>query len=515
MNRTFSLLIALVLCAPLGACKDDEPTPPATEPRLSIEELKNPETCEGCHPTHYREWKASMHAYAADDPVFVAMNALGQEETNGELGDFCVNCHAPMAVREGMTDGGVLAEDTPQHLKGVTCYFCHNVESVEGANNAVVTLANDDVMRGTLQKPDPIEPSAHGVRFSSFLDRNNPKSSDSCGGCHDLALKNGVHLERTFAEYKETIFADRGSEKFQSCVNCHMPRRDGPAAMDDGRPDDGVTPGEREVHSHLWPGVDVALTDWPDRELYEAAVVCALDTSINVRLDADETGPYEDGIRYMIETGAGHNMPSGASQDRRLWVEMIAYDAQGEIVCSRGAVPDDVAVTEFVSPDIGCTMTKGQSSPNDPVQFPLFRDRIFDEMGNETHMFWRAAPSDVYESGVLSRLMPGATMVQPDGEIAPHTIDLQYGGLLNQPVTRVTVRLKMRPMDYDVLEELIDTGYLDESIRDEIRTFTLDSASVDYELEDGAFVAKLAPERSSDCYAAFFCAFEPDAPLCD
>jgi hypothetical protein len=40
-----------------------------------------------------------MHAYAAEDPVFLAMNARGQRETQGALGAFCVNCHAPLAVQ--------------------------------------------------------------------------------------------------------------------------------------------------------------------------------------------------------------------------------------------------------------------------------------------------------------------------------------------------------------------------------------------------------------------------------
>ena len=35
---------------------------------------------------------------AMDDPVFIAMNKKGQRETNGALGTFCVNCHAPMAA---------------------------------------------------------------------------------------------------------------------------------------------------------------------------------------------------------------------------------------------------------------------------------------------------------------------------------------------------------------------------------------------------------------------------------
>ena len=78
------LLIAL---AGLVACGGDDVLPKA--------ELMDPATCAQCHPKHHREWASSMHAYAADDPVFLAMNKLGQEETGGALGDFCVRCHAP------------------------------------------------------------------------------------------------------------------------------------------------------------------------------------------------------------------------------------------------------------------------------------------------------------------------------------------------------------------------------------------------------------------------------------
>jgi hypothetical protein len=67
----------------------------------------DPETCRTCHQDQYSEWAASMHAHAAEDPVFIAMNRRGQEETAGALGDFCVRCHAPMAVREGRTVDGL------------------------------------------------------------------------------------------------------------------------------------------------------------------------------------------------------------------------------------------------------------------------------------------------------------------------------------------------------------------------------------------------------------------------
>ena len=56
-----------------------------------------------------------MHAYAADDPVFRAMNKRGQRLTNNALGSFCVNCHAPMAVHEGATKNGTDLATVPGH----------------------------------------------------------------------------------------------------------------------------------------------------------------------------------------------------------------------------------------------------------------------------------------------------------------------------------------------------------------------------------------------------------------
>ena len=53
-----------------------------------------------------------MHAFASRDPVFRAMNQRGQRETNGELGDFCVKCHAPMAVLDKQTTDGLNLDDS-------------------------------------------------------------------------------------------------------------------------------------------------------------------------------------------------------------------------------------------------------------------------------------------------------------------------------------------------------------------------------------------------------------------
>ena len=54
-----------------------------------------------------------MHAYAADDPVFLAMNRRGQREAG--IGDFCVQCPRPMAVRTGATTDGLNLDSLPRH----------------------------------------------------------------------------------------------------------------------------------------------------------------------------------------------------------------------------------------------------------------------------------------------------------------------------------------------------------------------------------------------------------------
>ena len=99
MMRWLLVLVPLAgLASVVSSCSSHSDAPTATT-YDSLDQMLDPETCNQCHQTHYSDWSGSMHAYASDDPVFIAMNARAQRETNGAVGSFCVNCHAPMAVR--------------------------------------------------------------------------------------------------------------------------------------------------------------------------------------------------------------------------------------------------------------------------------------------------------------------------------------------------------------------------------------------------------------------------------
>ena len=106
-NQLAFALASLATLALASACGNDTERRNPSPATGRATELLNPETCRECHATHYDEWLGSMHAYAAKDPVFLAMNRRGQRETNGSSGPFCVNCHAPMAVREAEREGRI------------------------------------------------------------------------------------------------------------------------------------------------------------------------------------------------------------------------------------------------------------------------------------------------------------------------------------------------------------------------------------------------------------------------
>jgi Cytochrome c554 and c-prime len=433
----------------------------ATRDPLTPEELLDPQSCKGCHPRHYAEWSGSMHAYAMRDPVFLAMNARGQEETGGALGDFCVKCHAPMAVLQDVIEDFADLTDVPEHLQGVTCYFCHNVKSVgEPHNNGNLTLAWDNRMRAALS--NPVEPFAHRVEYSKFMDPSSMESSLMCGSCHDIEMPNGLKLERTLQEYEDSVFAQENG--FQSCSSCHTqpkPKRE-PAADYDLQ----QVPA-RYVHEHTWPGVDVALDEFPNAEAQRVLVErCMFGERTTFDLTAEAITERNSAEVfafkvYLEATNVGHNVPSGASQDRRLWLEVHAFDEADREVFVSGAIADD-------------ELEQGE-------QLFLLRDRLLDEHGEETHMFWRAADVERFT------LAPVTLANQADPQ---HGAGYPYVTSVVKPPVRLEMKLRMRPMGRDVLQDLVDSGHLDPAVMDTMPTFTvaewqgkLSATAREYELQ--------------------------------
>jgi hypothetical protein len=450
-STLLAVFAAMGLSAALGAaCTQEEPDFATKPVALTQSELENPASCAECHPAHYKEWRGSMHAYAAEDPVFLAMNARMQRETNGAGKDFCVQCHAPLAVRKGLTTDGMNLAQVPSHLRGVTCLFCHTAEAIEGEHNAPVKLASDGMLRGAIA--DPAKSSPHKAGYSALHDRERPDSARLCGACHDVVTPKNVHLERTFAEWKASLYSKDSVAQRLTCGKCHMSGRDDLAA-------DSPGVGIRKVHDHSMPGVDIALTDFPDRDIQKQRVQAFLDATLLAKLCVRQTPRGADVIVTLDNSFAGHGWPSGALQDRRAWVELRATRG-GEALLESGVVPNKQAVAETKDPNLF-----------------LLRDQLFDENDREVHMFWKAAR---YKS---SQLPPAVTADRNDPAFI-HSVSKTYSLTGAQP-DKVSMKVHIRPMDFDVLADLVASGDLDPAIADQIPTFTLSNTVLEWTKESG------------------------------
>lgn len=437
---------------------------PVPTDALPRETLLDPVACQACHPAHYEEWSGSMHAYASRDPVFVAMNARGQEETGGALGDFCVQCHAPMALREGLTKDGLNLASLPDAYQGVTCYFCHAVDAVEGTHNNPLRLSNDQVMRGPFRDPNPT--SAHASSYSTHFDKDHADSAALCGACHDVAVHDAfapadVSVERTFLEWQDTLFNAPAHEGGLTCNGCHMPispSRDRSAVGDD-QP-------QRRSRRHDFEGVDVAIDDFPGKTRQRLLVQQFLDSSLLGEICVSRDGV----VAVTLENaGAGHHWPSGASHDRIAWLDVRAYD-QNSLVY-RTTEPELTAKAYLNNPADAMADGGSGEEPDATLGSILsLTDDVVDEAGNEAHFFW-----EVFRVNG-STTLPGVVTrdpQHPEFHRERRTWEMDTEQTAFDSIERVELTVKLRPIKLAVLAELVRSGHLERTLALNMPTFEL------------------------------------------
>jgi len=304
----------------------------ALEPRSdSTMTFGHPEDdCASCHEEHFNQWAQSPHAYAWVDPVFHAMVDLGQKQSGGKLGQFCVQCHTPIGMATGQTQ--VYFDEKGQRHRqnitdiddlakqGVSCDVCHSISEVLEPVNARMIYSPNGERRGTIV--DPVETPAHASVYSELH-----ASSDLCGSCHAVTTGRGALVEETYGEWAESSAAEEGKQ----CQDCHMPTYRGHAAP--GAP-------ERSLHDHHFVGVDVSLLaedEFPGYwEMRERTAALLRDAAT---LEAD-WNPTMGNLDVSITNLAGHAFPSGATAERQLWLEVILTDSGGKVLFESGT-PDE------------------------------------------------------------------------------------------------------------------------------------------------------------------------------
>lgn len=293
--------------------------------------------CKPCHPAQYRAWVGSTHARSRGAAVLAWMTKAGVETHGVRVKDLCLSCHAPdYAYAAGPPDGtfAVLPKGVPD---GVQCDFCHTAIGPVGANSS--GWSRIEVQLGGPKKGqfrDAVSP-AHRTAYSTYLAK-----PAFCGACHDQGHSGRVGGPgATYTEWAASTFAKQGI----TCQDCHMPKRRAQAAKGG--------PMREGVRAHSFAGGNVragaaALAQARPRRLAGRVVdTTAQERAMLRRAARVEVKTGRDRARRgdalsvearVTNIGAGHAIPTGVPELRRMWLELRLTDKAGRVVAAKDEV---------------------------------------------------------------------------------------------------------------------------------------------------------------------------------
>ena len=279
---------------------------------------------------------------------------------------------------------------------GVTCHLCHRMTRLGPSGQSAPRTDSgnfwaDDSLScdgffgpcryGSYSyAPDDAVLPPHGARYSRFT-----TSGEQCGTCHDVSspLVDGVPLktlkvpgagdtgrafpaERTFSEWRQSRFGDSLlSDSFEAegfalrrgdgrvdCQDCHMRGSTDADARACMLTDPGTRAGQLPVHEFVGGG---SWTLRLLRGLYGGASgldrLAAFDRTIAWTLEmlqqrsadlAVTLQPWPGAGNPLVATvrvtnRAGHKLPTGYGEGRRMWLDVVMRDATDTIRFESGA----------------------------------------------------------------------------------------------------------------------------------------------------------------------------------
>ena len=281
--------------------------------KVKSEQFASPQGCT-CHSELQNQWADSMHAQSLDDPFYKMQTAQVEQDAGKDVVKFCDTCHAPAAVMSGNMKN-VEANDA---LNGITCTVCHQVvaQTAKDPGNASLAYPKggpDGVLHAQIMDPKAAH-QASGIKVYN--------SSEYCGACHNVSHPaNGLKLETTYDEWKESSFAKAGT----TCQNCHMASNASFKAPVEGQAAMGA-PTRKDIFSMTFVGANVAQGN---AELSSALLKKAAKVEISLPSDIVPAGQEQVATVRVTNTGAGHSIPTGLTEVRNMWLVINAVDAKG------------------------------------------------------------------------------------------------------------------------------------------------------------------------------------------
>jgi hypothetical protein len=434
MKRLFFFVPTVVVCIGVLVVPRFARGAPEAKPQHALHHWEDPYACIGCHQERYVDWSASQMSRGFTGDFFQAqyfqhtLKDAARDPKMRDLAADCLGCHSPSAflagvvpppasravdnfwdrewpwldsyVSLGQMQQGLRSEavDPPyeqrwrnslpraKHVvdRGVFCDFCHSIASVaqrQPFNHNYVPDAGPGRNKKRADLEFPWSPY-HETQVSELHE-----GADLCGICHNEKNPLGVWVKATHNEWTETVYAEREI----ACQWCHMPPREGkPAKMGRERPWN---------HRHWFGGGFTGFVEGA--------------ATVNIRFHEDavtagSTVPLEITVG---DIATGHLFPTGATEERDVWLRVALYDAHGEElqhipVAPRPNDPNDRYFITSNRPEaFPSHSTYGPALARDalPEGDRIYHDAFLDSEGQVTFGQWYAIRI------VGNRLVPGET----------------------------------------------------------------------------------------------------------
>lgn len=367
LKRIFFYGFCLVLVFSLAACaekekikKETKETKEARPATITSDMFGTDRACLVCHEQHHEEWESSMHRRAFEDMIFRKAYELADKEAGEKIAKFCDSCHTPIGLMSGEVppiDGSGLSEISKI---GVQCDFCHTISEGRIGNKGFqpgYTSSPGNLKRGPLK--DAASP-IHQVAYSEFHTK-----SEFCGMCHNVNHPvNGLPLEKTFTEWKDSPYNTGNPKTETACQHCMMGFRSGKAAL--GSKD------RPRVARHYFVGANVAMAQMAGATEHQKIAEDRLKSAAEIKIVSPTT--FKAGVENPVEVdvtnvGCGHYLPTGLTEAREMWIDLKITDSAGTIVYQSGALD-----------------AEGNIDPN----AVLYHTVLGDKAGKPTEKVWEA-----------------------------------------------------------------------------------------------------------------------------
>ena len=354
--------------------------------KVNINQFIKPEVCALCHAEKFKQWNGSMHSKAFADPLWRAATKLFFKEAvkKDEVLEMkaCIKCHTPLGFRSYSisSPGDDYDKLAALPAQGIFCNWCHNINEIKHLGDAGYEVApgngEDDpsTMLGPLKDASS---DFHPTKYSELHTK-----SEFCGLCHNVShAANHMPFEQTYDEWKNSPYNTGDPATTVNCQDCHMRQRPGiPATGKTKRPDNPGKaaekgPDRKHIWTHYFVGANTLVTKLLKSDLHAQMAIERLKNAADLELI--KSGSYRKNKLSqisvkVINSGAGHYLPTGITEIRQMWLDVKISDSRGKVIFRSGSLDKNGSIDK----NTVLYYTQLGNSRGEPVINVALADRI-------------------------------------------------------------------------------------------------------------------------------------------